>query len=450
MENAQEIRQIELIIDDSDIMIKQFVAGKWRGIKPFTGFEYQTPLDLDAVECYGVNNQRYSVELHQDHHSLTVNFPTAIQPNQKYSYKLHMLLKPSSYLKKIGSLNIFEWPKEDLTGIIFLRKAGPIFFSSALAQIKYNPKKKIRTINPGNFAKSLTSHSRKASAIRIEWGIPPKFRLKYRYLIKNPENTPIYNMVINSYIPPSTKFQQSLPQLPKTSEIITDEDENWIMSAKIPRISPNETMSLNFAVDLYPIGNKSILVPNFGKWEDFQDVTQPGSIGEGMIQPSSYWQLEQPSVQKLIKVLKKNTTNASKFIKLAFEFVNQKIAYVINNRRAPALETLQTRKGDCSEMADLFVTLLRGGGIPAKIVHGWTIDLNTFNLNPHAWCEFFSPKANGWRQCDPTWGYLTGVSCQHICRQREGLIPDLNSFNWRYQGNAELEIIEEVRLQLLD
>jgi transglutaminase-like putative cysteine protease len=100
-------------------------------------------------------------------------------------------------------------------------------------------------------------------------------------------------------------------------------------------------------------------------------------------------------------------------------------------------------------MSDLLVCILRAAKIPAKIVHGWTIDLETHSLNPHAWCEFFSPRANGWRQCDPTWGYLTGVSCQHICRQREGLSPDQHTFTWSYLGDAKISVQEHINLTVI-
>ena len=170
-----------------------------------------------------------------------------------------------------------------------------------------------------------------------------------------------------------------------------------------------------------------------------------------MLKPSTYWPIFDPEIQDLITALNINSINASTFIKLAFEFVNRKIRYEINGFRDNAANALRLRRGDCSEISDLFVSILRGGGIPARIVHGWTINPEDQVLNDkgHAWCEFYSPSAKTWRQCDPTWGFLTGVSCQHICRQREGINLEQNTFYWNYRGETELQVQESVSYQLL-
>ena len=197
-------------------------------------------------------------------------------------------------------------------------------------------------------------------------------------------------------------------------------------------------------------GNASILLPNFGSWQDFNQITKTNSIGKALLAPSTYWPIQSPLIQELVHALKKNAINASQFIVLAFEFVNQKITYEINGIRVDAKTTLITRKGDCSEMSDLFVCILRAGGIPAKIVHGWIIELenNSHKLEPHAWCEFFSPRVEGWLQADPTWGFLTGVSCQHITRQREGLISDQHTFSWRFKGETDLAVDEQISFRV--
>jgi len=42
MKEKNEVKQILLVIDRNDIMVKQFVAGIWEGINPFLGFSYTT------------------------------------------------------------------------------------------------------------------------------------------------------------------------------------------------------------------------------------------------------------------------------------------------------------------------------------------------------------------------------------------------------------------------
>ena len=47
-----EVKQILLVIDRNDIMVKQFVAGIWEGINPFLGFSYTTSLPIDGCAAY--------------------------------------------------------------------------------------------------------------------------------------------------------------------------------------------------------------------------------------------------------------------------------------------------------------------------------------------------------------------------------------------------------------
>ncbi|MHA1796015.1 MAG: transglutaminase-like domain-containing protein, partial [Promethearchaeota archaeon] len=201
-----------------------------------------------------------------------------------------------------------------------------------------------------------------------------------------------------------------------------------------------------FILSILKNGNASIILPHFGKWKEYREITAPNTIGEILIKSSRFWPLKSKNLRDLVQILKNSAINASEFIQLAFEFVNQKVTYEINGIRQDASTVLQTRKGDCSEMSDLFVAILRGGGIPAKIVHGWVIDLPSLKLEPHAWCEFFSPQAGGWRECDPTWGFLTGVSCQHITRQREGIVQEQHAFSWKYQGETEISVDEQISI----
>ncbi len=445
-----KLNDIQLIIDDNDIMIKHFVAGVWKGLNPFNGFSLSTSLKIDAVKIFEKDKNLGIARLDRKNNIIFVEFSRPILQNEKYVYELQILPDPNAIIQKIGQLNILEWPKEDLSEIIFLKNAGNIFFSSALAEIAIDPKTLEKRIKPDKFAKYLTSHAKKSSAIRIEWGnSAPIYRLHFEYIICNRGANHVSNVKIFSYVPPNTKFQNVTNNLNEIGILSADEDGNNIIEMKLDLIKPAATEIIEFFIDISPIGNSSMFLPNFGEWNKYRSLTQPGSIGYKMLSSSKYWPLEDNIIKNLILTLKKHSKNASEFINLAFEFVNQKIKYEINGKRDDALETMNTRKGDCSEMSDLLVCILRGGGIPAKIVHGWTINIKTNQLEPHSWCEFFSPKAGGWIQSDPTWGYLLGVSCQHICRQREGLIPDQNTYIIEFRGDSKIDIKEKIRLDLL-
>ncbi|MHA1618915.1 MAG: transglutaminase-like domain-containing protein [Promethearchaeota archaeon] len=446
----QEISETVLVIDRTDIMVKYYVAGRWTESTLFTGFSYRTGLKIDGVVGFQKGKIPIKATISKDGHQIEVTFANPFHEGEKYVYELQMLINPSEFIQSLGNLKIIEWPKENLSEIVFLKNAGKIFFSSALAQIKINPDNAERAIVPGKFARSITSHSRKSSAIRIEWGFPSLYQVLFTYTIKNTGDKPARNIHLNAYHPPTTKFQKVYPSESSQYSYQQDKDENQILDLIIDELPPGKILKIPISLQIKKKGNTGagVLLPNFGSWQGFREITAPQSTGEAMIQSSRYWPLDHPDVIDLVKFLKKNAINASQYIKLAFEFVNQRVTYKMNGIREDAATVLQSREGDCSEMSDLFVTILRAGGIPSKIVHGWVVDLKTYELGPHAWCEFFSPKL-GMRQCDPTWGYLTGVSCQHITRQREGLIKDQHTFSWSYQGETTVTIEEEVHFSLI-
>jgi transglutaminase-like putative cysteine protease len=191
------------------------------------------------------------------------------------------------------------------------------------------------------------------------------------------------------------------------------------------------------------------VIPNLGTFQSYRDILLQNRETARFITDNNTWDFGEPTVQSLVRLLLNKAENPTDYMKMAFEFVNQKIQYFINNRRDPASVALKTLKGDCSEYSDLFVALLRGGGIPAKVVHGVIIDNAKNRIEPHAWCEYFSPEL-GWIQCDPTWGYLAGVCCQHISRQREGLEIDLPTYSVSFTStDSKLIVNEQVEFQII-
>lgn len=111
--------------------------------------------------------------------------------------------------------------------------------------------------------------------------------------------------------------------------------------------------------------------------------------------------------------------------------------YAAQASEKSAKQMYTDRVGDCSEFANLMVTLLRIQGIPARKVVGLTIMTGSDSegwkmigtptkgttytyyqnfrwgsttgilLPGHAWIEYYIPNY-GWVACDPTWGYSGG------------------------------------------
>jgi transglutaminase-like putative cysteine protease len=66
---------------------------------------------------------------------------------------------------------------------------------------------------------------------------------------------------------------------------------------------------------------------------------------------------------------------------------------------------LAQKWGRCWDFSDVFITLARAAGIPARQVYGW------IGPSGHVWAEVFDGRA--WIQVDPTASW-TGVSEDYI------------------------------------
>lgn len=84
--------------------------------------------------------------------------------------------------------------------------------------------------------------------------------------------------------------------------------------------------------------------------------------------------------------------------------------------RAGAAQTLATREADCSEFSQLYVSMARSLGLPARIVSGLAYSGNSFG--GHAWVEVWVGE---WVELDPTWG-THFVDATHIRNEASTLV----------------------------
>lgn len=96
---------------------------------------------------------------------------------------------------------------------------------------------------------------------------------------------------------------------------------------------------------------------------------------------------------------------------LIMNWIDKNIKWTYDSN-TEVLQTLDTKKGDCSERSALFVTLARASKIPATFSGGYAIGMDS--LGAHAWVKIF--ENNRWIELDPsspgfiTVDYLTTIS----------------------------------------
>ena len=173
------------------------------------------------------------------------------------------------------------------------------------------------------------------------------------------------------------------------------------------------------------------------------------------INPQNRIESNNPLISMKAKELFEGIYNPYLKAKKVFEFVNSHITYDVENGNKGALSALNTGKGVCEEYADLFVALLRAGGVPARVVSGYWIEPNGFNegeadgnLYRHAWPEFYLPDY-GWIVAEPTftytmngnkivnYDYFANLSFpDHIIQGYYDNDNEVSSVSWMYYGNS--------------
>ncbi|MFT4260873.1 MAG: transglutaminase-like domain-containing protein [Candidatus Woesearchaeota archaeon] len=101
-------------------------------------------------------------------------------------------------------------------------------------------------------------------------------------------------------------------------------------------------------------------------------------------------------------------------------WVNKNIEYNLSTLTAeaslPSSWVFENREGVCVELSNLFISMLRSLGIPARFVSGMAYTDSVLfdeNWGAHGWAEVYFP-GYGWIPFDPTYNQLGFVDATHI------------------------------------
>ncbi|MGV8169646.1 MAG: transglutaminase-like domain-containing protein [Candidatus Nanoarchaeia archaeon] len=120
------------------------------------------------------------------------------------------------------------------------------------------------------------------------------------------------------------------------------------------------------------------------------------------------------------------------------DWVNTNIEYNLSSSNVeaslPSSWVYENKQGVCDEISNLFISMCRSLGIPARFVSGiaYTDDEQfTNNWGPHGWAEVYFP-GYGWVPFDPTYGQLGYVDATHI--KFSGQTEDRNALEFSWLG----------------
>lgn len=234
------------------------------------------------------------------------------------------------------------------------------------------------------------------ASVSALFGSSQIFNMTLRYHLENSGGTPVIAQIA---LPPDTAYQKmhyhSLD--PYSNDLKVDADGNWIATYTIP---PHATTIVQLAADAHIT------------LDPLNDVP-PSAPSARLLNSQEFWETKHPTIQELAA-----THTDPKSI---YDFTTSALTYAHSNieagsTRLGALTALaQPETAVCQEFTDVFVTISRAAGIPARRAVGYAYTQNdTFRPVSfegdvlHSWPEYYDETRQRWIPVDPTWGHTTG------------------------------------------
>lgn len=166
---------------------------------------------------------------------------------------------------------------------------------------------------------------------------------------------------------------------------------------------------------------------------------------------ANYWEVGAAEIMGLANQLKADKSNVYDIVESTYRHVIDTIDYSevkrfgINERQG-ALKTLQGGAAVCMEYSDLFLTLSRAQGIPARAAFGYGYDSRYAETEQeaHQWVQILVPGSNKWMSVDVTWGEsgptLIGGDLNHFFTHVAATSPDNPSMVERVSYGEDVEL----------
>lgn len=270
------------------------------------------------------------------------------------------------------------------------------------------PNPKGQGSNGGKMYFNFNKDQLQASGISAEFGSNQLFNFDLTYNLENPNLVPI---LTNIALPPDTAFQDVIYQRiePKPINVTVDQDGNYLAWY---RLTHKQKISVKI------IGSAKLYSSSKAK-----NVTLSSELVQKYLQADKYWDKDNPIIKsKLKEILGDNPpqTNTDK-ARLIHRYIANYLKYDSSRLSSTGIERLgavtalaNPASAVCMEYTDLFITLARAAGVPARELDGFAYTSNS-KLRPlslskdilHSWPEYFDEN-RGWVMIDPTWESTTG------------------------------------------
>lgn len=351
--------------------------------KNIKAFDLKGPLDINEV----VNGSKTSLE---------VKFKDQVVGKDK-SRTFWISFEESSFAVRTGEVWEISIPRISEEAK-FSSYYVTILVPEKLGQEAYiSPNPRGKTNQNGYLKYSFNRADVEKTGIVAGFGEFQVFSFSLNYHLENPLSKSATTEIT---LPPDTAYQRVYYDniAPKPSKMYTDSDGNWIAEFNLEGRE---------RIDVVANGQVQI----FSNFRPFNKPTQE-SLNLN-IAKTDYWDTSNPEIISLSKELKTP--------RQIYDYVSTKLKYDYT-RVKPNVERLggvnalkNPESAICMEFTDLFITLSRAAGIPAREINGYAYTenpeiqpLSLVNDVLHAWPEYYDKEKGVWIPVDPTWGSTTG------------------------------------------
>jgi hypothetical protein len=230
--------------------------------------------------------------------------------------------------------------------------------------------------------------------ILLTFGDFQVFDFSLDYYLANSSTSAIQEQIA---IPPDTNTQKIIYRQisPPPQNIVIDTDGNWLAQYQIP---PQQEIKITVEgqVKISPLDSSAPQIK----------INQ-----EQLISNQKYWPVADPKIKQISLTL----SGPRQIYDYVVDHLNYNYQQIDFGQRQGALFALENPNLSlCTEFTDLFITLARAKGIPAREVEGYAYTNNP-KIKPvstttdilHAWPQYFDSQQQLWRSIDPTWAKTT-------------------------------------------
>ncbi len=350
-------------------------------------------------------------EINNDQNIIKVLFNENVIGKSR-SNKFTLKYKTKDIATKIGEIYTVRIPK--IADLDVIREYEVILSvpTSFGPNIFITPEPKLINPESSRTQYTFTKEGLENKGISASFGKYQVLNYKLTYQL---ENTSFFAGIQEIALPPDIRNLQQVHHKkiePEPVKVYEDKDGNLIAQYVL---RPRSKLEVVLTGSVRLIGKQI----NSELGGAFNDI--PKDLVERYTGAEKYWEVNDPLIQNLKNKILDKELNVSQNAQLVYTFTVNALNYdfdVINNdylQRGGALKALNKEvPAACMEFTDLFITLARALGIPARELNGYAVNVYQ-NVNLplsiklrsgdllHAWPEYYDPNF-GWVPVDPTWG----------------------------------------------